>query len=363
MMAQGSIQADRGPGPLFVVGMWRSGTSLLYSLLNQHPQIALMYEADLFLLRPLFSSKGSNPDWRMRWEFWNSALSRHHIPLDRIPAEVPDLPTAAMAVWKEYAGLAAVVGEKSPNCYDSLQELAAQFPGARFLVIWRDIADVCRSIIQASKGSSFFSRPGTSHRAIIGCHKLKQECDALVRRNIPLHQIQYEEMVKDSTTVMAGICRFLEIPFDARMCSLEGSDRSAIYEGSHHKHVKGETILSSKERPEVLPLPLKAKIDRYVCHWKRQYGGKWPQYPKLQDPGVKPAGAGERVADEVLFHGLRALDRFTAFVYCYAPFSWLNAYRRFKNRRYSQGEAAGKAAQPATSPAKKLPQVEVTQAK
>ena len=42
-------------GPLFVIGMWRSGTSLLYSLLNQHPQIALLYEGDLPLLRPLFS--------------------------------------------------------------------------------------------------------------------------------------------------------------------------------------------------------------------------------------------------------------------------------------------------------------------
>jgi hypothetical protein len=35
---------DTFTGPLFVLGMWRSGTSLLYALLNQHPQIALMYE-------------------------------------------------------------------------------------------------------------------------------------------------------------------------------------------------------------------------------------------------------------------------------------------------------------------------------
>ena len=41
-------------GPVFVVGIWRSGTSLLYTLLNQHPLIALMYEADLPLLKQLF---------------------------------------------------------------------------------------------------------------------------------------------------------------------------------------------------------------------------------------------------------------------------------------------------------------------
>ena len=31
--------APMSAGPVFVVGMWRSGTSLLYALLNQHPQI------------------------------------------------------------------------------------------------------------------------------------------------------------------------------------------------------------------------------------------------------------------------------------------------------------------------------------
>ena len=37
-------------GPLFVVGMWRSGTSLFYALFNQHPQIGLMYESDMLTL-------------------------------------------------------------------------------------------------------------------------------------------------------------------------------------------------------------------------------------------------------------------------------------------------------------------------
>jgi len=32
------LSAQMSPGPLFVVGMWRSGTSLLYALLNQHKE-------------------------------------------------------------------------------------------------------------------------------------------------------------------------------------------------------------------------------------------------------------------------------------------------------------------------------------
>ncbi len=347
-------------GPLFVIGMWRSGTSLLYTLLNQHPQIALMYEGDLPLLRPLFSRKGSKKDWLARWEFWNSVLSRHHIRTDKIPTIVPDLPTGAMAVWKEYAGPAAVFGEKSPDYFDSLQMLAREFSGARFIIIWRNPADICRSIIRARKGSSFFSKPGIAHRAILGCHKLKQECDALLAQKIPVHQIQYEEMVQNSTRVMTGVCDFLGIPFDPRMCSLHGSDRSAIYEGSHHELVKQEEILASTKRQEVLPPRRKRKIDRYVSYWKKQYGGTWPQYPESQPSASGYPGAAQRFLDDLLFRSLRILDGFTAFVYCYAPIGWLDRYRSFKRRRYQSADAKQPpSAQPSPN-AESLRRVEVS---
>ena len=269
MKDESPMSADSSSGPLIVVGMWRSGTSLLYSLLNQHPQIALMYEADLFLLQPLFSRKGSNPDWLARWEFWNSAFSRHNIRPERIPAAVPDLCTGSMVVWKEYAG-PALMGEKSPNYYDCLPSLSQRFPGARFIVIWRDLSDICRSMVRARTGSSFFSKPGILHRAVIGNYKLKLGRDALLRQNVPVHEIQYEEMIQDPALVMTGVCKFLGLPFDSRMTSLQGFDPSPIYEGSHHNQVKGGKILRSKECPEVLSSRLRRKIRRYVCYWHEQ---------------------------------------------------------------------------------------------
>ena len=74
-----------------MVGIWRSGTSLLYTLLNQHPQIALTYESDLFLLRSLFRGGSAKSDWLERWEFWNNALTRHNIDTGKLSAQHPEL--------------------------------------------------------------------------------------------------------------------------------------------------------------------------------------------------------------------------------------------------------------------------------
>ncbi len=322
---------DRTPGPIFVVGIWRSGTSLLYTLLNQHPQIALTYESDLFLLRSLFRGGESKPDWLERWEFWNNGISRHNIDKSKLSARFADYPSAATEVWKQYAGN-ALYGEKSPNYFDCMQALAKEFPNARFIVIWRDLADTCRSIVRAGKGSSFFAKRGITHRALIGYRKMKRECDALVGQGVPLHQIQYEEMVQSPETVMQGICWFLEIPFEARMASLAGADRSAIYEAPQHSGVKSEKIGVKAPRSEVLPDGLGEKIARYVAYWKKESGNSWPMYPASAGDAA-PAGFMERAGDEIYFRALRALDRFTAFVYCHAPIDVLRRYRGAKNQR------------------------------
>src|SRR5581483_9621087 len=76
-MPSRTSDTPQAPGPLFVVSMWRSGSSLLYALLNKHPQVGLMYEADLMLLRPVFWKHRGSCDWAERWQFWNQAFSRH----------------------------------------------------------------------------------------------------------------------------------------------------------------------------------------------------------------------------------------------------------------------------------------------
>ncbi len=318
-------------GPLFVVGMWRSGTSLLYALLNQHPQIALMYEGDLPLLWPLFLGGKAKSDWLQRWEFWNSALSRHQLSGSRLPSEVASLSEAMEQVYRQHAG-DAIWGCKSPNYYDSMTRLAEQFPAAKFVIIYRNPADICRSIVRAGRKASWFSRPGMSLRGLLGYREMKRETDRLVGMGAQVHLLQYEELVREPEIELRKICEFLQIPFEARMVSLADAERSAIYEADHHAMVKSTKIRAQGPREEVLPPAFHKKVLRYTHMWREQSGGTWPAYcePLASDAGNP--GWLERCSDFLQYRAYRAADWAIILIYCFAPIGLLGMYRRMKAR-------------------------------
>lgn len=321
------------PGPVFVIGMWRSGTSLLYALLNQHPQIGLMYESDLLTLSSLFLLPRKSAWWLNKVDSWNGALTRHKIDAAAIPQDIADLPGAFRAVAQQYAGQkgASVWGCKSPTYYDCMTELSNWFPEAKFIVIWRDPADVCRSIVRAAEKSSWFARPGMDLRAVLGYRRMKKEADELVRRGAAIHQLQYDDLVREPAASLTAICDFIGVPFDPRMTSLEGADRSAVYNGAHHSMVKSSSIVANRERPEVLSPELKSKLERYVAFWRKESGGSWPVKAAVS-PGTKPASGLERTADRVRHGVLRTFDSIVPFLYSFIPVSLWQKYRQVKSR-------------------------------
>jgi len=320
-------------GPVFVVGMWRSGTSLLYALLNQHPQIGLMYESDFALLSPLFLLPRKSSSWIPKVDSWNGALTRHKIDTANIPQDVVGLPNAFRAVAEQYARKkgATIWGCKSPNYYDCMNKLADWFPDAKFIVIWRDPADVCRSIVRAAKKSPWFARPGMDLRALLGYRRMKEEADQLVRRGGAIHQLQYDDLVREPVTALTAICDFVGVPFDPRMNSLEGADRSAIYNGDHHSMVKSASIVADRQRPEVLSPKLQQKIERYIVFWRKQYGGNWPVSAAVSD-GTEPASLFERTRDRVRHSLLRSFDLSVPVFYSLVPIAVWQRYRQVKSR-------------------------------
>jgi hypothetical protein len=130
---------------------------------------------------------------------------------------------------------------------------------------------------------------------------------------------------------MKGICGFLQIPFDANMCSLRNADRSAVFDHGHHALVNSSEIVSSQERPEVLSAPVKNKIARYTRLWRESYGGKWPVHA-VDVSDVKKPSAPERAIDSLIYCGLRAYDLGIIFIYCFAPIFLLRRYRAMKRQ-------------------------------
>lgn len=318
--------------PLFVIGMFRSGTSLLYALLNQHPEIALMYEGDLPHLQALFWIPRDTTRWIRRWEFWNTALARHKFDASVIPDGIQDLDVAVRAVYTEYAKQkkgATVWGCKSPTYHDEVTRLSRTFPNARFIIIWRDIRHICRSILDAAETSPFFNRRGMTLRALIGCHDLKMQVDKLIARGGRVHQMNYEELVKDPVGHMKAVCEFLELPYDPKMNKLEGADRSAISDFRHHSLVKGEKIVATRDGSSGLPDGLRRKIERYVKFWRKEYNGAWPLYPTSFETDPKDPSIWERFWDRLYYDFLQFTHHAAPVIFSFVPMKVWGKYRRY----------------------------------
>jgi hypothetical protein len=313
--------------------MERGGSSLLYALLNKHPEVALMFEADLIFLRYLFLKPGVR-DWPERWEFFNQVFRRHRMLAPSTNAKNSDLGSAFAFTHQSFARQkrARIWGDKSPHYYDCLNRMADEFPEARFIILWRSPKDTANAILRAAAGGSdYFSRRGTVLRQLLGYETLKKECDRLVRRNKPVCQISYENLVSDTPSIMRRVCKFLQIPYDDSLSQLKGADRSAIYEGQHHTFVRGDVIVQ-EPRPDHVSAELKAKIDGYVALWHRRYGSEWPPYPQGDALDVEPPGLLPRIRDGGLYRIFCAWDRITRVAFCFAPMPLLRSYRERKIR-------------------------------
>jgi hypothetical protein len=323
------------PGPLFVVSMWRSGSSLLYALLNKHPQVALTFEADLWLLRsvfrkPVFRKPASYCDWAARWEFWAGALTRHGITADDLPPGTTDYPTAFTSVHKAYAARkgAVIWGDRSAIYYDSLPALARLFPQARFIIQWRDPVTTANAIARAAQsGESYFKQRGAQLRGLIGYEVLKSGVDSLLSRGQPVCQVTYEELTSDTAKVMRNVCRFLEIPYRDELADLRDADRSAIFTGAHHSLVREDKIVSTP-RTVVLDAATRRKIESYMKLWKRRYNNEWPPSALTDADDVALPSFAQRVGNQLAYRAVRAFDQFRQVCFAYAPLALLQSYRR-----------------------------------
>src|SRR5258707_14954201 len=310
----GDVPAPPAPPmrPLFVLSVVRSGSSLLYTLLNKHSQVALMYEGDLPTMRWFLWGQFRSGAWRERWEFWNQGPSRNGLSIESLPAQVSDVWEAARIAYQTVARReqATIWGEKTPHWYDHPLRLARKFPDARFIFLWRDLHGVMASIMRAAaKERAFAKLAARPSKVLLQNERLRHTCDALKADGLRGHEVDYEDLTLNPNESMREICGFLEIPFEPEGASLHGANRSAICSGEHHAMVRSNQIVRQRKSSEALSPAMRAKLDRYILRWKLRSGGKWPRYPVELPAATRPVSFVEHWRDRVIDESLLLWDK------------------------------------------------------
>ena len=218
-------------GPLFVLGMPRSGTKLLRALLNRHPLIGVPGVETEFLpwLARHFERFGDLRR-RERFDAFYAEMLRHSyfryrrqhgtlIDAGRWYEAVTEFTAAGVfeALMRVDAdaprGSARIWGDKSPSYLDDIALLKRLFPAAKVLHIVRDARDHCLSMRQAW-GKDMLR---AAQRWADGVHKARQAGAALGADYL---ELRYEDLLADTERELRRVCGFLGVAFEPDMLTL-----------------------------------------------------------------------------------------------------------------------------------------------
>ena len=212
-LARGQSSA---PAP-FVVGVGRSGTTLLRLILDAHPQLSLPPETG-FLIPFLARGHGAMPGSREEllatvtgfhtWPDFGITTGEYERGLARI--EPYDPAEGVRLFYRLYAARhgKALWGDKTPAYGPYLEGLHRLLPEARFVHIFRDGRDVALSLSQV------WFAPA---RDAAGLGRFWEQRFTEIRRagrRVPHYlEVRYEDLVLAPRRTLEAICSFLDLPY------------------------------------------------------------------------------------------------------------------------------------------------------
>jgi len=331
------ISTSSGQRHLFIVGFYRSGTSLLYCLLNLHPEIKLVYEADI-LGNPLFGpSSWTRKNWWESLDFFNGCIQRHRLTPAPSWKSARSNRQRADVVYRHHAGTEPLyVGEKCPAYYNRLPHLACLYPDARFLTIWRHPKGVTSSIFKAGQGNSFFKKRSLYIRSVVGLERMQEDAMALRRQGRLVFDFCYEDLVDDPESTLRSICAFLKIPFDPAMLEFKNVDSSMLPPGEHHAKVTSGAINPTVHVPEPALEAIHAKIQRYLVRWRKRFPDQLASRRYWSECDGNSPNRGEVLGDRLSYFGGRLISELlTPLLFGLTPRAWLERYRYRRTQRNS----------------------------
>lgn len=216
----------RTPAPFpFFVGCGRSGTTLVRSMFDSHPDMAVVYES-FFVSRLLrhrrrYERSGAFDHDRFTAElaghfaFRKLGLSADEVAgylTQRLPATTADALRMVYAQHAERQGKHRY-GDKTPLYVNVLPVLADALPEARFVHIVRDGRNVALAYLQAPWGPM-----SLVEACVYWKHNVERGRRAGQRLGPERYrEVSYERLTDDPEAVLRNLCPFLELDFDPAM--------------------------------------------------------------------------------------------------------------------------------------------------
>lgn len=282
------MTAEPFSGPLFIVGLPRSGTKLIRDLLNQNPRLGipvsethfLPYWVDKFGFRPNFN----NPDAFAAFynEFCRTPffenMARRGMELSpawlQETADLTSWSSIIEAILRYYAPKNKpdiIWGDKTPGYVTHLELLNNIFTNARFLHIIRDPRDYALSVNRAW-GKHLYLAADVWQRTV---QQARQSAVPLTHRYL---EIYYEKLLANPEAELKLVCSFLGIEFLPEMLVLDrpsenlgdARGRTDIVQDNTGKY--GDRLTTAQiKRIEEIVWPAIQKETPYNAHFGRTH--------------------------------------------------------------------------------------------
>ena len=209
--------------PTVVLGVSRSGTTLLKAMLDAHSQLAIPSES--YFLPQLWDRHGERPERDAFVEDLGrlERLREWGVDPEDVRARLPERPTFAEAIQRSTGSTPSRrgksrFGDKTPLYLQHLDVLERAFPGARYVHIVRDGRDAAVSLLAMTRKPRFnLARPrGVGDFAVAWRREVRAAQE--FGRTHPYHELRYEDLVDQPEARLREVCAFLASS-TSRACS------------------------------------------------------------------------------------------------------------------------------------------------
>jgi hypothetical protein len=263
----------RTPGPAppaaFVVGVPRSGTTLLRLMLDAHPELAIPPET-YFVPELIEACDAGRLDHagvvaeltaHPRWSDFDVSADEL---AERLPRRGPvDAGVALRAFYGAYAAHHGKRrwGDKTPVYLRHMRAIQTILPEARFVHVVRDGRDVALSVT-----GLLFGPDSVVEAARRWDRKIRR-----ARRAAPkvAHylEVRYEELVVDTEPALRHVCQFLELDWDEQMLEYHRSAGDRLAAIARSRPRAGREAIPTGYGPKIHALtgrpPDRARVGRW----------------------------------------------------------------------------------------------------